>query len=95
MRKIAYRIAITVSLLLIASQALLAQPAGKDGKGFITLWNTMLPASDVYDADGHLLPKSDNHSIYFPGIGTDYELWYCGLGETTWHPVNGGPDSTT
>jgi len=90
MRKIAYRIAITVSLLLLACQALLAQPNGKDGKGFITLWNTDNPASEVCDASGNPLPKSDDHSIYFPGIGTDYALWYCGLGETTWHPVNGG-----
>ena len=90
MRKIAYRIAITVSLLLLACQALLAQPNGKDGKGFITLWNTDNPASEVCDASGNPLPKSDDHSIYFPGIGTDYDLWYCGLGETTWHPVNGG-----
>lgn len=84
-----------ISLLTTAFLALLlggvhAQKTG-NGTEFITLWDTNNPATEDVSVNGTVVAKSSEKQIWFPGIGSGYELQYRGVNEDTWHDVDQDP----
>ena len=84
-----------ISLLTTAFLALLlggvhAQKTG-NGTEFITLWDTNKPATEDVSVNGTVVAKSSEKQIWFPGIGSGYELQYRGVNEDTWHDVDQDP----
>ena len=87
-----------ISLLTTAFLALLlggvhAQKTG-NGTEFITLWDTNNPATEDVSVNGTVVAKSSEKQIWFPGIGSGYELQYRGVNEDTWHDVDQDPITT-
>ena len=87
-----------ISLLTTAFLALLlggvhAQKTG-NGTEFITLWDTNKPATEDVSVNGTVVAKSSEKQIWFPGIGSGYELQYRGVNEDTWHDVDQDPITT-
>ena len=87
-----------ISLLTTAFLALLlggvhAQKTG-NGTEFITLWDTNKPATEEVKVNGSTATKSSEMQIWFPGIGSGYELQYRGVNEDAWHDVDQDPITT-